>query len=65
MDLYAGGGLTGESNVQDDQRLAGERLVCEDEAASIGTQSVLQVLPMAEPVNCFILTHLEKTMVSV
>ena len=50
-DLHGAGRLTSESGVHDDQWLSGQGFVQEDVAAAVGSQSMLEVLPVPERVH--------------
>ena len=41
-----------------DKRISWEAAVSEDEASSMATDSVFEVLPVSEPVDRLVLTHL-------
>ena len=45
--------------MQDHDGLPGDGTMCEDETATIGTHTMLEVLPVAQGMDCLILTDLE------
>ena len=45
--------------MQDHDGLPGDCTMCEDETATIGTHTMLEVLPVAQGMDCLILTDLE------
>ena len=60
MYLNTGRWLAGEGYMQNHDGLPGDGTVCEDETSSIGTHTVLEVLPVAQGMNCLVQTDLEE-----
>ena len=52
--------MAGEGYMQNHDGFPGDGTVCEDETSSIGTHTVLEVLPVAQRMNCLIQTDLEE-----
>ncbi len=53
-NLHGVGGVIGECSVHNDERFPGQGLVHEGVAPAIGTQPVLQVLPVPQRVDSLV-----------